>query len=191
MNTRNSSCSWEATEQRKTINVVSTNKATEQCKTCSVYHKSAYARVLAFTSFWLHFFKLTGHQLHRLVHLGNPVSLGTLLRRQIRPGRMLFHLGIHQQQVIWHGFLSIVSSWVCVLFSLTLFAGSFGFGTQVPTQSYQNPSTPSNISASSGRNLFSTSMTPPHFANPSGGQLPTTSQGLFSVTASPVSINLM
>ncbi|KAH0711197.1 hypothetical protein KY290_011477 [Solanum tuberosum] len=75
-------------------------------------------------------------------------------------------------------------------FGNTSASGSFGFGTQVSTQSYQNPSTPSNIFTSSGRNLFSTSTTSPHFANPSGGQLPTTSQGLFPVTASPVSINL-
>ncbi|XP_004251711.1 zinc finger CCCH domain-containing protein 16 [Solanum lycopersicum] len=75
-------------------------------------------------------------------------------------------------------------------FGNTSTSGSFGFGTQVPTQSYQNPSTPSSIFASSGRNLFSTSTTSPHFANPSGGQLPTTSQGLFPVATSPVSINL-
>ncbi|XP_049346970.1 zinc finger CCCH domain-containing protein 16 isoform X3 [Solanum verrucosum] len=75
-------------------------------------------------------------------------------------------------------------------FGNTSASGSFGFGTQVSTQSYQNPSTPSNIFASSGRNLFSTSTTSPHFANPSGGQLLTPSQGGFPVTASPVSINL-
>ncbi|XP_049399162.1 zinc finger CCCH domain-containing protein 46 isoform X4 [Solanum stenotomum] len=75
-------------------------------------------------------------------------------------------------------------------FGNTSASGSFGFGTQVSTQSYQNPSTPSNIFASSGRNLFSTSTTSPHFANTSGGQFPTPSQGGFPVTASPVSINL-
>ncbi|KAK4727736.1 hypothetical protein R3W88_032653 [Solanum pinnatisectum] len=75
-------------------------------------------------------------------------------------------------------------------FGNTSASGSFGFGTQVSTQSYQNPSTPSNIFASSGRNLFSTSTSSPHFANSSGGQLPTPSQGGFPVTASPASINL-
>ncbi|XP_009798986.1 zinc finger CCCH domain-containing protein 46 isoform X2 [Nicotiana tabacum] len=71
-------------------------------------------------------------------------------------------------------------------------AGSFGFGSQVTSQSHQNPFTPSNISASSERNPFSTSITSQHFPNPSGGQLPTTPQGNFSasVAVSPVNINL-
>ncbi|MCD7468331.1 hypothetical protein HAX54_006408 [Datura stramonium] len=77
-------------------------------------------------------------------------------------------------------------------FSFGNTSGSFGFGSQVTTQSHQNPFAPSNFTASSERNPFSTSTTSPHFPNPSGGQLPTPSQGLFSasVTASPVSINL-
>nr|XP_009798992.1 PREDICTED: zinc finger CCCH domain-containing protein 16 isoform X3 [Nicotiana sylvestris] len=71
-------------------------------------------------------------------------------------------------------------------------SGSFGFGSQVTSQSHQNPFTPSNISASSERNPFSTSITSQHFPNPSGGQLPTTPQGNFSasVAVSPVNINL-
>ncbi|OIT34326.1 PREDICTED: zinc finger CCCH domain-containing protein 16 isoform X1 [Nicotiana attenuata] len=69
-------------------------------------------------------------------------------------------------------------------------SGSFGFGSQVTSQSHQSPFTPSNISASSERNL-STSTTSQHFPNPSGGQLPTP-QGHFSASfaVSPVNINL-
>ncbi|XP_070033231.1 zinc finger CCCH domain-containing protein 16 isoform X2 [Nicotiana tomentosiformis] len=71
-------------------------------------------------------------------------------------------------------------------------SGSFGFGSQVTSQSHQNPLTPSNISASSERNPFSTSTTSQHFPNPSSDQLPTP-QGHFSasVAVSPFNINLM
>ncbi|XP_060210035.1 zinc finger CCCH domain-containing protein 16 isoform X1 [Lycium barbarum] len=89
-----------------------------------------------------------------------------------------------QPSPLGNSFKASSSSGAANAFSFGNTSGSFGFGSQVPTQSQQNPSIPSN-------NLFSTS-TSLHVPNPSGGQLPTPSQGLFaaSVTAAPASINL-
>ncbi|KAK4343323.1 hypothetical protein RND71_036417 [Anisodus tanguticus] len=90
-----------------------------------------------------------------------------------------------QPSSLGNSFKTSSSSGAANAFSFGNASGSFGFGSQVPTQSQQNPFSPSN-------NLFSTSTTSPHFPNPSGGQLPTPSQGLFaaSVMAAPASINL-
>ncbi|XP_059276605.1 zinc finger CCCH domain-containing protein 16 isoform X2 [Lycium ferocissimum] len=89
-----------------------------------------------------------------------------------------------QPSPLGNSFKASSSSGAANAFSFGNTSGSFGFGSQVPTQSQQNPSTPSY-------NLFSTS-TSLHVPNPSGGQLPTPSQGLFaaSVTTAPASINL-